>query len=62
MTEKMRERSGDMMSIKLGWKNMEPRPQLIDQSNNATFDDADSITKNLFLPGSGIARSVIEAL
>ncbi|XP_076470475.1 proteasome assembly chaperone 2-like [Babylonia areolata] len=57
MSDKMQKRSGDVLKCRLGWTEMEPRPSLL--SDGATQDQ--SLTGTLYMPGSGIARPLLEA-
>ena len=57
MTEKLRERSEDVLLTQLGWEEMEARPNLPSQEG-----DTNTLTGSLFMPGSGIAKPLVEAL
>ena len=55
----MRKKVGDMLLGRLGWTEMEPRPNLM-QSDGAG-NQSQSLTASLFIPGSGIAKPLLEA-
>ncbi|KAL8612428.1 hypothetical protein ACOMHN_008413 [Nucella lapillus] len=58
MSDKLRERSGDVLQCRLGWKEMEPRPSLMNGGSQSTEQNSNG---SLFMPGSGIAKSLLEA-
>ena len=59
MTDSMRKMAGQMFSGRLGWMEMEPRPGLT--SPDDAGDRSKSLTGSLFIPGSGIAKLLLEA-
>ncbi|KAK7114390.1 proteasome assembly chaperone 2-like [Littorina saxatilis] len=59
MTDKLRERSQDVLLNKLGWHEMESRPTVIDGDGG---EQNASLTASLFIPGSGIAKPLLEAI
>lgn len=58
MSDKMRKQSGDVFLCRLGWMEMEPRPSLVNGSKEE--DQSQSHTGSLYMPGSGIAKSLFE--
>ncbi|KAK7483068.1 hypothetical protein BaRGS_00025731 [Batillaria attramentaria] len=60
----MKERMGDFFSEMMGWKDLEPRPSLIDMPADSGDGQSNKgiNTRALYMPGSGIAKPLLEAI